>query len=63
MDRNEQSLASFENISSAIDTTITDFRSASEQVEQLAKIVEGIGESSDLLENAANQLKDTIETF
>ncbi|MEK4228147.1 globin-coupled sensor protein [Solibacillus sp. FSL H8-0538] len=63
MAQNEQSLASFEKISVAVDATISDFRNAGQQVEELSSIVETIGESTERLEDAATKLEETIASF
>ncbi|WP_332651724.1 globin-coupled sensor protein [Lysinibacillus sp. 54212] len=63
MEENERSLASFENISSAIDTTITDFGNVAKQVEELSYVAERIGESSERLEEASAKLEETIAAF
>lgn len=63
MKQNSQSLASFEKISYAVDATISDFRSAGHQVEELSSIVEKIGESTERLEDAATKLEETITAF
>lgn len=63
MEENERSLASFEKISSSIDSTITDFEKVAQQVEELSGVAERIGESSERLEEASETLEETIAAF
>lgn len=63
MEENERSLTSFEKISSAIHTTITDFDKVAQQVEELSRVAERIGESSGRLEEASTTLEETIAAF
>lgn len=63
MEKNEHSLAAFEKITHAVDTTIGDFQHVGEQVRDLTDIVEKIGESTKSLECAAGTLEETIHSF
>lgn len=63
MEQNEHSLKSFERISAAVDTTINDFKSVGQQVSELTKIVDTIGNSTERLEEAATKLEETITSF
>ena len=63
MEQNEQSLASFEKISNAVETTIEDFGHVGQQVNELTEIVRTIGESTEHLEYAAGKLEETIHSF
>lgn len=63
MEQNERSLQSFERISAAVETTISDFQHVGEQVSDLTMIVETIGDSTERLEEAATKLEETIASF
>lgn len=63
MEQNDNSLKSFERISEAVDATIDDFKSVGQQVSELTKIVDTIGDSTERLEEAAAKLEETIATF
>lgn len=63
MEQNEQSLASFEKISHAVDSTINDFKNVGHQVSELTQIVGSIGESTERLEEAAMKLESTVNAF
>ncbi|SOC10954.1 heam-based aerotactic trancducer [Ureibacillus xyleni] len=63
LEQNEKSLESFEKISSTVVTTISDFESVGQQVEELSHIVEKIGSTTEKLEEAASKLKETIGSF
>ena len=63
MEQNEASLTAFEKITSSIQATIKDFESVADQIEQLSSIAELIGESSERLARASDQLEETVSTF
>lgn len=60
---NMESLETFENITGKVDATIKHFEIANAQVIELAEIVEGIGEATELLDDSAKKLKETVESF
>ena len=60
---NDQSLSTFEQITTSVEMTMQDFKQASEQVQLLAKIIEGIDETSNGLEYTASSLATTLHTF
>lgn len=61
--QNEKSLTSFEHISRAIDSTISDFENVANHVMELSQVAEKIGESSERLEEAAAKLDETVQTL
>ncbi|MEG0438826.1 MAG: globin-coupled sensor protein [Solibacillus sp.] len=63
LEQNEHSLATFEKITHAVDTTIGDFQNVGEQVRDLNVVVEKIGESTKSLESAAGMLEEIIHSF
>ncbi|MEG0385043.1 MAG: globin-coupled sensor protein [Solibacillus sp.] len=63
LEQNEHSLATFEKITHAVDTTIGDFQNVGEQVRDLNGVVEKIGESTKSLESAAGMLEEIIHSF
>ena len=63
MDLNNQSLAAFEQINGLVEATIQDFKHASEQVQLLAEIIEGIDITSNELDHTATSLATTLHTF
>ncbi len=60
---NDQSLATFEQITTSVETTIRDFKHASEKVQILAQIIEGIDDTSNELDHSASSLATTLHTF
>ena len=60
---NDQSLATFEQITTSVETTIRDFKHASEKVQILAQIIEGIDNTSNELDHSASSLATTVHTF
>ena len=60
---NDQSLSTFEQITTSVEMTMQDFKQASEQVQLLAKIIEGIDETSNGLDYTASSLATTLHTF
>ena len=60
---NDQSLATFEQITTSVETTIQDFKLASEKVEVLAEILEGIDDTSNELDHTASSLATTLNSF
>lgn len=63
MEQNESSLAAFKKITSSIQATIKDFENVAEQIEELSTIAELIGESSEKLARASDQLEETVSAF
>lgn len=59
----EKSMASFEQITRAIDTTIDDFQKVDEQLTSLVEVIVSIGSSSEQLMGSAKVLDDTIKQF
>ena len=60
---NDRSLSTFEQITTSVEMTMQDFKQASEQVQLLAKIIEGIDETSNGLDYTASSLATTVHTF
>ena len=61
--QNEESLRAFDEISGSVDTSIVNFQNVGYKINELANIVEVIGESSGELEKAATRLDTTIKEF
>lgn len=61
--QNAESLRAFDEISGSVDTSIVSFQNVGYKINELANIVELIGESSGELEKAATRLDTTVKSF
>lgn len=62
-EQTEKSIASFENINSSMNGTISNFQVVSQQIEELTGIVKKLSTSSGQLQGAANTLKETVQSL
>lgn len=63
IERNAESLKAFDAISGSVEGSISNFMKVSNQISELATIIESIGASSEELERVANRLNTTIREF
>ncbi|MEK4423877.1 globin-coupled sensor protein [Solibacillus sp. FSL K6-1523] len=63
LEQNEHSIATFEEITHAVDKTIGDFQNVGEQVHDIKGVVEEMDNSTKSLESAAGMLEEIIHSF
>ena len=61
--QSEKSMISFEQITTAIETTLEDFQQVGHQLSDLSQVIESIGSNSTQLEDTAKELDHTLQHF